>query len=53
MWAFCNDPAVRRAIHAEPIEKIGSFDECELAALLRCAVLCRAVLRVSRCVHRL
>lgn len=28
MWAFCNDPAVREAIHAEPIDKIGAFDEC-------------------------
>lgn len=28
MWAFCNDPAVREAIHAEPIHKIGAFDEC-------------------------
>jgi hypothetical protein len=29
MWAFANDPAVRQAIHAEPIDKIGAFDECE------------------------
>lgn len=29
MWAFCNDDAVREAIHAEPINKIGAFDECE------------------------
>lgn len=28
MWAFCNDDAVREAIHAEPIHKIGAFDEC-------------------------
>lgn len=28
MWAFCNDDAVREAIHAEPISRIGSFDEC-------------------------
>jgi serine carboxypeptidase-like clade 1 len=28
MWAFANDPAVRQAIHAEPIDKIGAFDEC-------------------------
>ncbi|KAI3433559.1 hypothetical protein D9Q98_003370 [Chlorella vulgaris] len=28
MWAFCNDDAVREAIHAEPINKIGAFDEC-------------------------
>lgn len=29
MWAFLNDDAVRAAIHAEPISKIGAFDECE------------------------
>ncbi|KAL4430952.1 hypothetical protein ABPG75_006208 [Micractinium tetrahymenae] len=28
MWAFCNDPAVREAIHAQPIHEIGAFDEC-------------------------
>lgn len=28
MWAFLNDDAVRAAIHAEPISKIGAFDEC-------------------------
>lgn len=31
MWAFLNDDAVRAAIHAEPISKIGAFDECEQA----------------------
>ncbi|KDD76597.1 serine carboxypeptidase, partial [Helicosporidium sp. ATCC 50920] len=28
MWAFCNDAAVREAIHARPISDIGAFDEC-------------------------
>jgi hypothetical protein len=28
MWAFCNNPKVRQAIHAQPINKIGPFDEC-------------------------
>ena len=28
MWAFCNDPDVREAIHAAPISVTGAFDEC-------------------------
>eukprot|EP00887_Chlorella_sp_A99_P005471 scaffold1.g5471.t1 len=28
MWAFANDPAVREALHAEPISTIGPFREC-------------------------
>lgn len=28
MWAFANNDDIRRAIHAEPISKIGRFDEC-------------------------
>ena len=28
MWAFANNDDIRAAIHAEPIAKIGRFDEC-------------------------
>ena len=28
MWAFANNDDIRKAIHAEPISKIGRFDEC-------------------------
>ena len=28
MWAFANNDDIRAAIHAEPISKIGRFDEC-------------------------
>lgn len=28
MWAFANNNAIREAIHAQPISKIGRFDEC-------------------------
>ena len=28
MWAFANSADIRAAIHAEPISKIGRFDEC-------------------------
>ena len=28
MWAFANNDAIREAIHAQPISKIGRFDEC-------------------------
>nr|QOL01248.1 putative extracellular protein TR9_053b [Trebouxia lynnae] len=28
MWAFANNADIRKAIHAEPISKIGRFDEC-------------------------
>ena len=28
MWAFANNDDIRRAIHAQPISKIGRFDEC-------------------------
>lgn len=28
MWAFANNEEIREAIHAEPIFKIGRFDEC-------------------------
>ena len=35
MWAFLNDDAVRAAIHAEPIARIGRFDECTNGARIR------------------
>ena len=28
MWAFANNDDIRAAIHAQPISKIGRFDEC-------------------------
>lgn len=28
MWAFANNDEIREALHAQPISKIGRFDEC-------------------------
>ena len=28
LWAWANDPEVRKAIHAAPVEVAGRFDEC-------------------------
>jgi serine carboxypeptidase-like clade I len=28
MWAYANDPGIRKAVHARSIEEIGWFDEC-------------------------